>query len=85
MQRARTEQPDAYLKEVLNDIAQLNKRGPYAGQYSLQETYRKKAKTEQDASSATPTAGTSGVKQEEDGEDKKPEISDDDLDMDEVA
>lgn len=30
-----TQQPQMYLKEVLNSVAVLNKRGPYAGMYSL--------------------------------------------------
>lgn len=72
---------------MLNDIAQQIKKGPYAGMWSLQEAYRKRAKQEGDSSAAAASAGpsgTSGVKMEED-EDKKPEISDDDLDMDEIV
>lgn len=90
-QRARTEQPETYLKEVLADIGQLNKRGPYTGMWSLQDTYKKKVKAEAGVSVAGPSSavgpsGTSGVKAEDvDEEDTKPEISDDDLDMDEVA
>ena len=70
---------------MLNDIAQQIKKGPYAGMWSLQEAYRKRAKQEGNSSAAASAGprGTSGVKMEED-EDKKPEISDDDLDMDEI-
>ncbi|KAI9504280.1 transcription initiation factor IIF, beta subunit-domain-containing protein [Coemansia spiralis] len=38
-----TRQPTAYLKEVLSDIAKLNKRGPYTGTYSLKPEFRKGA------------------------------------------
>ncbi|KAJ2493508.1 hypothetical protein IWW37_000597 [Coemansia sp. RSA 2050] len=36
-----TRQPTAYLKEVLADIAFLNKRGPYVSTYSLKPEFRK--------------------------------------------
>ncbi|KAJ2337275.1 hypothetical protein GGI00_000346 [Coemansia sp. RSA 2681] len=36
-----TRQPTAYLKEVLADIAILNKRGPYVATYSLKAEFRK--------------------------------------------
>ncbi|KAJ2057387.1 hypothetical protein GGI17_005668 [Coemansia sp. S146] len=36
-----TRQPTAYLKEVLADIAILNKRGPYVATYSLKQEFRK--------------------------------------------
>ncbi|KAJ2747578.1 hypothetical protein GGI20_000403 [Coemansia sp. BCRC 34301] len=36
-----TRQPTAYLKEVLADIAILNKRGPYVATYSLKPEFRK--------------------------------------------
>ncbi|OMJ29609.1 Transcription initiation factor IIF subunit beta [Smittium culicis] len=35
-----TKQPSAFLKEVLNDIAVLNKRGPYSSMYSLKPEFR---------------------------------------------
>ena len=37
----RTNQPQAWLKECLNEIAILNKRGPYNGMYQLLPEYRK--------------------------------------------
>lgn len=30
-----TEQPETYLREVLTSVANLNKRGPYAGMWSI--------------------------------------------------
>ncbi|KAJ8100401.1 transcription initiation factor IIF, beta subunit [Lipomyces tetrasporus] len=38
--RERTRQPEAYLKEVLESIAILNKKGPYALKYSLKPEYK---------------------------------------------
>ncbi|OLY78382.1 Transcription initiation factor IIF subunit beta [Smittium mucronatum] len=35
-----TKQPSAFLKEVLSDIAVLNKRGPYSSMYSLKPEFR---------------------------------------------
>lgn len=78
---------------VLADIAQLNRRGPYAGHYSLLEEYKKKKAGGEDGS--TPKAegsGTTGpqgngqVKKEEGvEEDTKPDISDDeDMEMEQV-
>jgi transcription initiation factor TFIIF subunit beta len=33
-------QPQAYLKEVLSDIAKLVARGPYLGMYTLTDQYK---------------------------------------------
>lgn len=38
--RERTKQPEAFLKEVLESIAILNKKGPYALRYSLKPEYK---------------------------------------------
>jgi transcription initiation factor TFIIF subunit beta len=37
-----TQQPQMWLKEVLLDVAQLNKRGPYLGTYSLKPEFKTK-------------------------------------------
>ncbi|ANZ76292.1 BA75_03956T0 [Komagataella pastoris] len=39
--REKTSQPEAYLKEVLESVAELNKKGPYALRYSLKPEYKK--------------------------------------------
>lgn len=92
MQRAHTQQPEGYLKMVLADIAQLNKRGPYAGHYSLLDEYKKKREESREGtapkakgSGTTGPQASSGVKNEDvDDEDVKPNISDDDTDMEQV-
>ncbi|KAJ1667805.1 hypothetical protein IW140_001358 [Coemansia sp. RSA 1813] len=47
-----TRQPTAFLKEVLLEIAKLNKRGPYTGTYSLKPEFKKLTKEEVAAASA---------------------------------
>jgi len=38
--REKTQQPEAYLKEVLSEVALLHKSGEYNGLWELQEAYR---------------------------------------------
>ena len=38
--RERTKQPESYLKEVLDTMAVLNKKGPYAMKYSLKPEFK---------------------------------------------
>lgn len=40
--RQRTQQPEPYLREVLDEVADLNKSGPFANHYCLSEAYRDK-------------------------------------------
>ncbi|KAI8646135.1 transcription initiation factor IIF, beta subunit-domain-containing protein [Parasitella parasitica] len=37
-----TKQPNQYLKEVLNEICILNKKGPYTGSYQLKPEYKER-------------------------------------------
>ncbi|KAJ2003966.1 hypothetical protein GGI04_001158 [Coemansia thaxteri] len=53
-----TRQPASYLKEVLADIAILNKRGPYVSMYSLKPEFRKNS-VEAAAAAAAATAAAS--------------------------
>ncbi|KAJ2807054.1 hypothetical protein H4R20_001438 [Coemansia guatemalensis] len=53
-----TKQPSAYLKEVLGDIAKLNKSGPYANMYSLKPEFRK-ASAEAAAAASAAAEGAS--------------------------
>lgn len=41
--RQRTQQPDAYLRHVLEEVAVLNKTGKFANTYSLSDAYRDKS------------------------------------------
>ncbi|KAJ2519519.1 hypothetical protein H4217_002624, partial [Coemansia sp. RSA 1939] len=56
-----TRQPTAFLKEVLLEIAKLNKRGPYTGTYSLKPEFKKLTGEEASASAnAMSEAGAAG-------------------------
>ena len=41
--RQRTQQPDAYLRQVLEEVAVLNKSGRFANNYSLSDAYKDKS------------------------------------------
>ncbi|KAL9934119.1 hypothetical protein V8E36_007201 [Tilletia maclaganii] len=56
----RTQQPEAYLREVLNDVADLHKRGPYAGHYSVKPAFLSAVQ----ASSAGGSGSAGGSKKE---------------------
>lgn len=40
--RQKTQQPDSYLRQVLEEVAVLNKSGPFANHYCLSDAYRDK-------------------------------------------
>lgn len=52
-----TNQPEAYLKEVLEDIAVMNKAGPYSGKWSLRPEFKQRSGT---GVSSLASAGTDG-------------------------
>ena len=49
----RTNQPHAWLKECLAEVAMINKRGPYVGMYQLLPEYRQKQESAPDAGSSS--------------------------------
>lgn len=71
--RARTQQPEGYLKAVLADIATLHRSGEKNGLWELKELYRNE------------DAGREGVYKMETKEEEEEEESDEDEDMEEVA
>ncbi|RKO96058.1 hypothetical protein CAUPRSCDRAFT_8558 [Caulochytrium protostelioides] len=54
----KTQQPSGWLREVLQDITVLNKRGPYTGMYQLKPEYRDRAA---DLAKMNPTAAGEAV------------------------
>lgn len=54
--KERTKQPEVYLREVLDSMAVLNKSGPYAMKYSLQQEYKQ-------------LSNSAGAQEEDDGAD----------------
>ncbi|KAJ2162452.1 hypothetical protein GGF46_000693 [Coemansia sp. RSA 552] len=73
-----TKQPTAFLKEVLGDIAKLNKHGPYTNMYSLKPEFRK---TSADAAAAIAAAAASGSRPDAPADD---DGGDDDDDIDNI-
>lgn len=87
--KQRTQQPEAYLKEILGEIGVLVKRGPYVGCWTLMEIYKTPAK--QPEAAASGSGGNGGVKTEvgavkteaggggDDDEDDDDDASDEDM------
>ena len=87
--KQRTQQPEAYLKEVLGEIGVLVKRGPYVGCWTLMEIYKTPAQQQQAAGSSSGVKAEAGaVKGEVGGDDGEDDDDDDDdasdEDMEEV-
>ncbi|KZT67921.1 hypothetical protein DAEQUDRAFT_728416 [Daedalea quercina L-15889] len=83
--RDRTQQPEAYLKEVLTEIADLNRSGEFNGTWELKQTFRgegvKAEHVPGPSGVAADTGAADGVK-EEDFDDFD---EDDEEDMEEVS
>ncbi|PWN35024.1 uncharacterized protein FA14DRAFT_160368 [Meira miltonrushii] len=60
--RSRVQQPEVYLREVLQSIANLHSRGPYAGNWSLKPEYleMRKQQERENQSNAAASAALAG-------------------------
>jgi len=81
--RTETQQPESYLRETLNGIADLHKRGPYVGNWSLKPEYsnarKEQEKREQEESKSKQQAQAKVEEEEEDfGENDESDDDDDD-------
>ncbi|KAF7324874.1 hypothetical protein MKEN_00529500 [Mycena kentingensis (nom. inval.)] len=74
--RERTQQPEAYLKEVLSEVAFLNRAGEHASMWELKETFK-------DTTQNPGLASTSGLISFNDSDVKMEEVIDVDDDDDE--
>ncbi|KAJ2649631.1 hypothetical protein IWW40_002972 [Coemansia sp. RSA 1250] len=74
-----TRQPAAYLREVLQEVARLNKNGPYANYYSLKPQFRKASA---DAAAAAEAAKANASSSAGGTSNAEGQNSDEDLDMD---
>lgn len=96
--RQQTKQPEAYLKEILTEIATLMKAGPYVGHWVLKPEYaqlnrskaaQKFAEAEAAGKVEAEEAGKSPSKMDEDDDENfgsdDDDDDDDDLDMEEVC
>jgi len=57
--RAKVQQPEAYLREVLMEIADYHRVGPYASLWSLKATYTAMRKREEQETKGGPSGATS--------------------------
>ena len=73
----RTKQPESYLKESLESIANLIKKGPYTSKYSLKPEYKKLRDAERAA-----RLGLDDNKEEEENNQNEEEIEE--VDMEDV-
>lgn len=64
--RQKLQQPDTYLRQVLEEVAVLNKSGRFANHYCLNEAYRDKAGS--DSKEAAAEAADDGDDDDDEGE-----------------
>ncbi|KAG1750285.1 transcription initiation factor IIF, beta subunit-domain-containing protein [Suillus lakei] len=79
--RERTQQPEAYLKEVLLDIATLNRSGEFNGMWELNDVFAKEGMKSENVPGPSSLPGGSGDM----GMDEYDEDEDEDDDMEEVS
>ncbi|KAI8070688.1 transcription initiation factor IIF, beta subunit-domain-containing protein [Gongronella butleri] len=73
-----TRQPAQYLKEVLNEICVLNKRGPYAGNYQLKPEFKhRESQAEQEG--AARAKQDQGAQDDDGDDDDDDELNDDEM------
>lgn len=80
--RARLRQPEAYLRETLDKVANLNRSGPFANLYSIKPEFRDLVA--QKANKALPGADTVAPMAEDDGAEPYDEVEEDDVKMEDV-
>lgn len=73
--KERTRQPESYLKESLESIANLIKKGPYTSKYNLKPEYRRLRDAER--------AARLGIELDDDKDEEKDD--DDDIEMEDVV
>ncbi|GJE89928.1 transcription initiation factor IIF subunit beta [Phanerochaete sordida] len=87
--RARTQQPEVYLKDVLGEIAAMHRSGEHNGTWELLPNFKSDGIKGEDVPITNPNLNLEGVKMEDvedfdDGEDDDDDDDDDD-DMEEVS
>lgn len=83
--RSRTEQPEAYLKEVLAGIADLHRSGEFNGLYELKPNYKEQIKSDPSGAASIAAAALGNADVDMGGEDDEDSDDDDDDDMEEVS
>ncbi|QPG74750.1 hypothetical protein FOA43_002083 [Brettanomyces nanus] len=80
--KEKTNQPEAYLKECLENIAVMERKGPYALKYRLKEEYRKSREVERKAQQGFDLDDIDLDKRDDDDDN---DDDDDDIEMEDVA
>lgn len=70
--RQRTHQPDAWLRQVVEEVCVLQKTGTFANHYMLSEAYRDKGGDESKAAAAEAVDDGDGDEDDEEMEDVLP-------------
>lgn len=84
--KERTRQPEAHLKECLDKVASLVKKGPYAFKYTLRPEYKKLKEEERKATLGELADDQAGEQQDgEDNADNDNEDMDEEIEMEDVV
>lgn len=84
--KERTRQPEAHLKECLDKVASLVKKGPYAFKYTLRPEYKKLKEEERKATLGELADDQTGEQQDgEDNADNDNEDMDEEIEMEDVV
>ncbi|KIJ60352.1 hypothetical protein HYDPIDRAFT_117254 [Hydnomerulius pinastri MD-312] len=85
--RERTQQPEVYLKEVLNDIATLNRSGEFNGMWELSEVFAKDGIKGENVPGSSSLGNSNGdvAMDDYDDDDDEDDEDDEDDDMEEVS
>lgn len=84
--KEKTNQPEAYLKECLENIAVMERRGPYALKYRLKDEYKKSRDVERKAKEGlTLEEMEDEEKKKAEEESEEEEEEEDDIEMEDVA
>jgi transcription initiation factor TFIIF subunit beta len=78
--KERTKQPEVYLKETLDQIAVLIKKGPYALRYALKREYKELKDQERAAK-----LGELGLNDENHNEEDDEDENDEDIEMEDIV
>lgn len=87
--RKRTLQPEAYLKEILGDIADFHRHGPNTNTFSLKAGFGSNASAGASSSAASGAASSSTLpakmEEDDDNDNDDDDDDDDDEDMEEIS
>lgn len=80
-----TKQPEIYLKEVLDEIAVLIKKGPYSMKYSLKPEFKNRKQGEEDGQNPDDDAASAGGNAANNPDEDEDDDDDENLEMENVV